>query len=169
MTVTQPKRVSIPQPKRVSIPQPSSKAIKVICNHAGRPVFDGDHYLAWHKRTGRFYVGRTEPRYYVGKYLDAAIVEFKAYVGKLENEHIPVPTGKDLEASVQGRQWEVTIDEDGKIGVADDIEASAFWSAIRKRRKVTEPGSLSADEFLIPERLKLPTDLEVRRDAWGSD
>ena len=125
--------MTVTQPKRVSIPQPSSKAIKVVCDHSGRPILDGDHYLAWHSGTGRFYVGRTDPTLYVGKDLDAAIVEFKTFVGKLGDRRIPIPTGKDLEASVrQERQLEVTIDEDGKIEVADDIEASAFWLAVRR-------------------------------------
>jgi hypothetical protein len=45
---------------------------------------EGDHYLAWHNATERYYVGRSESRAYLGRDRDDAIRQCRLWVSKGE-------------------------------------------------------------------------------------
>ena len=51
---------------RVTLQQKRGRSIKVVLDQENQPVVDGLYYLGWHRPTGRFYVGRTDPRAYLG-------------------------------------------------------------------------------------------------------
>lgn len=53
------------EPPRIPLAQKNRKPLMVVADDDGVPVLDGRHYLAWHKTTGTFYVGGSEPREYL--------------------------------------------------------------------------------------------------------
>lgn len=56
------------------------KPLLVVADPENTPLIDGKFFLAWQKTDGRFFIGRTKPRVYVGRDYDAARYRFRDFV-----------------------------------------------------------------------------------------
>ncbi len=95
-------------PPRVRIPQKRGKPLQVVADPENTPLIDGKFFLAWQKTDGRFFIGRTKPRVYVGRDYDAARYRFRDFVrGKSED---PTVWGQ----MIKGRLAVLDVPEDPK-------------------------------------------------------
>ncbi len=81
------------EPPRIQLAQKNRKPLMVVADDDGSPVLDGRHYLAWHKATGTFYVGGSEPREYL-RTRDRlqAIFRFRQWITRQGAETVAVHT-----------------------------------------------------------------------------
>jgi integrase len=121
------------EPARVSIPQPHSKPWLVVVDDHGSPVMEGKHYLGWHKATGTFIVGGTQPREYLRtKNITLAIFRFREWI------HNQAPDAyQTLEVDYPPKHPElidpVIVENklDKRIFVRYDVPNADLWRLIR--------------------------------------
>lgn len=125
------------EPPRISVPKRGAKPFLVVADDSGLPVMQQPYYLAWHKATGVYYVGGTDPRIYL-KTRDRlqAIFRFREWV-RVHNddwqhayvtlEHEP---HRHQELSEPIHLVDV-LDGDRRF-VRYDIPAGDFWRLVRE-------------------------------------
>jgi integrase len=120
------------KPARVSIPQPHSKPWLVVVDDDGSPVMEGKHYLGWHKATGTFIVGGTQPREYLRtKDIKLAIFRFREWVGRHGGERVRLSFQDPPSPSVR-QSWEQLGEAlPDKITHIQSIPSPDFWRAVR--------------------------------------
>ena len=93
-------------PPRVRIPQNRGKPLLVVADPTGTPLIDGQIFLAWQKTDGRFFIGRTKPRVYLGRDYDAARYRYREFGrGKEEDPTVAGQIMKTLAiVGAHGRQ-----------------------------------------------------------------
>lgn len=147
------------QPPRVTLKQKRGRSIKVVLDQENQPVVDGLYYLGWHHPTGRFYLGRTDPRAYLGGDYELAIVRFRSWVARQSGRAVEIlsETHPDdaaaLRALMVGEDAELIVDTDGTVSRLDVIPVESFWKYVRKLL-LTDPQRV-ARETGIPEVARL--------------
>jgi integrase len=115
-------------PARVRIPQNRGKPLLVVADPTGAPLIDGRIFLAWQKTDGRFFIGRTKPRVYLGRGYDAARYRYRDFV-----------RGNEKDPTVWGQMGKSLAIVDAPPGVTLD---PLFQSVIKPILRFDDPETL---------------------------
>jgi integrase len=144
-------------PNRLKVPQQRGKPLQVVTDPDGNPVMSGPHFLAYHVPSGRYYVGRSDPRAYLGTDLSVAVWRFRGYCSRQTGETVPVEThvvpsaaalaGQDMPSAAR---YSLRA---GKIVETVEIPESVYWARVREDLLKRAP--LVAEKTGIPEVARL--------------
>ena len=142
------------EPPRIKVPQKGTKPLLVVTDDDGQPVMTLPHYLAWHKATGTFYVGGSEPRAYL-KTRDRleAIYRFRDWMAEFAGESVEYdqtwhPTGKAKDVLEQ-----LTRKKRDKVVLRKEFPEAEAWSFVR--REILKSPTVAAEKLGIPEIARL--------------
>ena len=127
----------VKEPVRIKIPQSKGRPLMVVVDRGKQPVMDGEHYLAWHARTKRFYIGRTDPRRYLGSDLDAAILAYRQIIASLGKETVQIARVSNVPLDAIESHFELRpelqfeLSTDGEVAVATALDSAYVWHAVR--------------------------------------
>jgi hypothetical protein len=125
------------EPPRLKVPQSGAKPLLVVTDDDGQPVLDLPYYLAWHKGTGTFYVGGSEPRTYV-KTRDRlqAVYRFREWVRAngfdLDKSYVILEHEPHQHQEFAQPERLVDILDGNREFVRYDIPAGDFWRLVRE-------------------------------------
>ncbi len=142
------------EPPRLKVPRPGAKPILVVTDDEGQPVVDLPHYLSWHKATGTFYVGGSEPRAYLKtRDRSLAIMRYRGWVsshkGKRVRFHHKAGDTTDRRLTDARRKKLGMPPFDYEAPTSTSLPDHVFWKQVRSA--ILDDPKLAAKETGIKE------------------